>query len=1174
MTSVAVNLPCPNIQHQQRLSLASTTSSESSAKQRKSHVGPWRLGRTLGRGSSGRVRLAKHCTTEQLAAIKIVPKEEVNNDSNSTIDQHHHNHHNNASGLPYGIEREVIIMKLIEHPNVMALYDVWENRGELYLVLEYVEGGELFDYLIKRGRLDEREAVGYFTQIIQGVEYCHSFGICHRDLKPENLLLDRHRNIKIADFGMAALETQGRMLETSCGSPHYASPEIVAGKCYHGAQADIWSCGIILFALLSGHLPFDDDNIRRLLWKVQAGKYDMPRHLSPEAKDLISRMLRVNPQDRISMREILRHPLVRKYQRNGSKRSSTHRKINSAFANVEQPVRSRSQIDMEIVKNLQTLWHGESKEKIISQLLAKEHNSEKVFYCLLLKYRQNHFHSQNTAQYDARGGGTGDRVTSQYGGSRSSSTITAVSAHTYTSMVRRSSRSSLSSLKGAGTTNASFRVRKKRSVSFERPRPVSTNAHHQTQGSTAAVAVASPLAQVSSARSRPPTIAYAESIYTATTSVSTARTDSVYSTQAVRDSIYSDKRASIELASICEAAFGTLGSPSPNVGTNVNEIAAISRCSSPAYRAVSDPTPVSIPMVRGDNYGAAYAGNYNGNILSNTSRRQSRIASDPTYDHGIGANTSLVPPAPSLSRNQSPAPDEPRTPATVATEFQLPMIFEEPDVDRFTDAIEEFQLPLASDTVAKHKKDNSKLHINLIGDSFRRSLCYPPSTLSPDERPVSQFDFETPTLPQENRFQTHRRSSVIRVPVPVSSPVSSSPVLPVLSPKPLLSSPSPNPAVEGKAPSPSAMSSQERVLSMNAAKKPTIVRGGIPTAASHMTGTSLLTPTYTLQSHAAKANELMRARSPPSAGSENTNSMSNDVHRSPNVGTPSAVQRIAKSPKVEGKEIIKPSSTPASSSFSPGRVFANSHGSAPYPTNTAHITSTNSPQTQQQVPCKSFTVANTNHSPTSTAGPKVDSKPSLLRKFTRYTPQRSAPAAPKVAPSPQVVAMTQPTPGEPKQNWFFKLLNHQFSGNSSSCSSPAVASTSHRRSGSGSNASLTKQSHRHSQVSKTLFCSRPPREACRAMLQVLNSWKKFGISDIKYKSESFVIAANILSTNVLSLRHAQFEVQAVAYKKKGSKLQFSGTKGSKATLSKFLGQFEKTLAEMQLLGLPSTPLHQ
>ena len=151
-----------------------------------------------------------------------------------------------------------------------------------------------------------------FLHSINGVDYCHRFNICHRDLKPENLLLDRERNIKIADFGMAALERNDRMLETSCGSPHYASPEIVAGLTYHGSSSDIWSCGIILFALLTGRLPFDDDNIRNLLAKVKIGKFNMPQELPSDAKDLIRRMLEVDPGKRITVRVtvlIIQRPL-------------------------------------------------------------------------------------------------------------------------------------------------------------------------------------------------------------------------------------------------------------------------------------------------------------------------------------------------------------------------------------------------------------------------------------------------------------------------------------------------------------------------------------------------------------------------------------------------------------------------------------------------------------------------------------------------------------------------------------------------------------------------------------------------------------------------------------------------------------------------------------------------
>lgn len=368
-----------------------STNTNLSAKKRKNQnrIGPWKLGRTLGRGLTGRVRLAKNIDTGKLAAVKIVPKsnfKKLENPKYRRLGSPDGKDH-----LPYGIEREIIIMKLIGHPNIMRLYDVWENKNDLYLILEYIEGGELFDYLIKRGKLQEFEAVSYFKQIIHGIGYLHQLNICHRDLKPENLLLDFNKNIKIADFGMAALEIKEKLLETSCGSPHYASPEIVAGKNYHGAPSDIWLCGIILFALLTGHLPFDDENIRKLLLKVQNGKFLMPPDLSLEAKDLISRMLRVNPVERVTIDEILEHPLLKKYPEPLSA-SASYLDLKKVTV---QPIESVKKIDREILKNLAVLFHNCEEQAIVRKLLSPTRCSEKIFYYLLMKYRNEHNAAQN-----------------------------------------------------------------------------------------------------------------------------------------------------------------------------------------------------------------------------------------------------------------------------------------------------------------------------------------------------------------------------------------------------------------------------------------------------------------------------------------------------------------------------------------------------------------------------------------------------------------------------------------------------------------------------------------------------------------------------------------------------------------------------------------------------------
>lgn len=374
-----------------RLSQISTNTTNSNKKRKSQNkIGPWKLGRTLGRGSTGRVRLAKNTNTGQLAAVKIVPKSNFRKLENPKYKRKN----DDATRLPYGIEREIIIMKLISHPNIMGLYDVWENKNDLYLILEYIEGGELFDYLIKKGKLQEFEAINYFKQIINGINYLHQFNICHRDLKPENLLLDFNKNIKVADFGMAALEVKEKLLETSCGSPHYASPEIVAGKNYHGAPSDIWSCGIILFALLTGHLPFDDENIRQLLLKVQSGKYTIPSELSFEAKDLITKMLKVNPEERITIDAILTHPLLTRYPEPSISYEST---TTLDIHNIDiKPIESIEKIDKEILKNLSVLFHNCDEKTIISRLLSPNKCAEKMFYYLLMKYRNEHLSNSSS----------------------------------------------------------------------------------------------------------------------------------------------------------------------------------------------------------------------------------------------------------------------------------------------------------------------------------------------------------------------------------------------------------------------------------------------------------------------------------------------------------------------------------------------------------------------------------------------------------------------------------------------------------------------------------------------------------------------------------------------------------------------------------------------------------
>lgn len=186
-------------------------------------------------------------------------------------------------------------------------YEVIDTPTDIYVIMEYVAGGELFDYIVSRGRLPLDEARNFFHQIISGIEYCHYHRIVHRDLKPENLLLDSENNIKLADFGLSNVAHDGDFLRTSCGSPNYAAPEVISGNLYAGPEVDVWSCGVILYALLCGTLPFDDESIPNLFKKIKSGMYSLPSHLSQSSRDLILRMLVVDPMKRITIPEIRQH---------------------------------------------------------------------------------------------------------------------------------------------------------------------------------------------------------------------------------------------------------------------------------------------------------------------------------------------------------------------------------------------------------------------------------------------------------------------------------------------------------------------------------------------------------------------------------------------------------------------------------------------------------------------------------------------------------------------------------------------------------------------------------------------------------------------------------------------------------------------------------------------------
>jgi len=205
------------------------------------------------------------------------------------------------------IEKEINILKQLRHNNIIQQYCIIETNNTIYIITEYCSGGELFDYIISKKKLLESEACKIFQQLIAGVEYIHSMGVVHRDLKPENLLFDYKRDVKIADLGLSNYYPPGGLLSTPCGSPCYAAPEMVRGLKYHGAGVDIWSCGIVLYTMVCGYLPFEDDNQEKLFMKIAKGNFSIPSHVSPHCKDLMKSILNTDPSKRFNFSKIKEH---------------------------------------------------------------------------------------------------------------------------------------------------------------------------------------------------------------------------------------------------------------------------------------------------------------------------------------------------------------------------------------------------------------------------------------------------------------------------------------------------------------------------------------------------------------------------------------------------------------------------------------------------------------------------------------------------------------------------------------------------------------------------------------------------------------------------------------------------------------------------------------------------
>lgn len=356
----------------------------------------YRLGKTLGIGSFGKVKIAEHILTGNKVAIKILNRKKIK-----------------QMDMEEKVRREIKILRLFMHPHIIRLYEVIETPNDIYVVMEYVESGELFDYIVEKGRLMEDEARHFFQQIISGVEYCHRNMVVHRDLKPENLLLDSRANVKIADFGLSNVMRDGHFLKTSCGSPNYAAPEVISGRLYAGPEVDVWSCGVILYALLCGSLPFDDENIPNLFKKIKGGIYTLPSHLSPGARDLIPRMLLVDPLKRITIPEIRQHPWF-----------NVHLPRYLAVMQAD-PVNANARVDQDILKEVERL--GFQRDFLLESLRMRHQNKATVAYHLLADNRRRMPSSAYLKEEMTEGGPPANaampRGSSALGGSRSTGSL-------------------------------------------------------------------------------------------------------------------------------------------------------------------------------------------------------------------------------------------------------------------------------------------------------------------------------------------------------------------------------------------------------------------------------------------------------------------------------------------------------------------------------------------------------------------------------------------------------------------------------------------------------------------------------------------------------------------------------------------------------------------------------
>ncbi|EAS02325.3 Serine/Threonine kinase domain protein (macronuclear) [Tetrahymena thermophila SB210] len=348
-------------QNQQRHQLSLSNSPTNRDSQQIKQIGNYILNKTIGRGTFGKVKLGVHTLTNEKVAIKILEKRMIQGDQDML-----------------SVQSEISILKSVNHPNISQLYQIIETNDCLYLVLEYAQNGELFDFIVRKRRLTEQETCLVFAQILNALEYLHDLGISHRDLKPENLLFDYKYELKLVDFGLSKIcQEADQQLYTCCGSPCYASPETISSQPYVGRYVDLWSCGIILFAMLCGYLPFDDDNQASLFAKIISCEYYIPTDISPEASYLIRGLLKKDPNQRLSIKDIKNSAFYQNYMQGTQVKPGIRLGIDFIY------------VDEAIIEKLSLFGIEPSQAR--QSIIQNHHNSiTATYYLLKIKFQRNY----------------------------------------------------------------------------------------------------------------------------------------------------------------------------------------------------------------------------------------------------------------------------------------------------------------------------------------------------------------------------------------------------------------------------------------------------------------------------------------------------------------------------------------------------------------------------------------------------------------------------------------------------------------------------------------------------------------------------------------------------------------------------------------------------------------